>query len=92
MEHELMVMLASAMSKEQIIERIEESIAEYKEAQLLGNEEDIYLKSHFVGLSCSLFLMNMTTDGSTDGALKVINKISQMRKRDDLFNVDKNKN
>lgn len=90
-QHQLLVMLASAMSKDQIIDRIEDEIAQYKEAVLLGkSEEELETQAHHLALACNLFLMNMVTDGSMEGAMKTINRMDQLKSRDNLFNVDKN--
>jgi hypothetical protein len=91
MEHELLVMLASAMTKEQIIDKIEESINEYREAMLIGNEEQIELKSHHLAMSCNLFTMHMITDGNMEGAMKTIQKIGKMKDRDKIFDISADK-
>jgi hypothetical protein len=91
MEHEMLVMLASLMTKDQIIDKIEESISEYKEATLIGNEEEINIKAHHLAMSCNLFMMNMVTDGNMEGAMETIKKIMRLRDREKIFDVNGNK-
>lgn len=87
MEHELLVLLASTMTKDQIIDRIEEEISNYKEAKLIGDEQDIELKAHHLAMACNLFIMNMVTDGDVKKAMGTIQKIHKMRDRDKIFDV-----
>jgi len=92
MEHELLVLLASTMTKDQIIDRIEEAISEYKQAELIGDEKEIHIKAHHLAMSCNLFLMNMVTDGDMKKAMGTIQKIHKMRDRDKIFDIDNKKN
>lgn len=87
-----MVLLASTMTHEQIMERIEEAISEYRETMLLGKEEDIDLKKHHLALACSLFMMNVMTNGSMEGAVETIKKIKSNRETNEIFNLEKSKN
>lgn len=88
MQNELLIMLATAMTKELLFEKIEEAIAEYKEAKLLGKNLDEAEKS--IGFACHLMIMNLITKGELSGSLDVINKIKEMKQRDDFFKMDKN--
>lgn len=87
-----MVILASGMTKDQIVTRIEEAISDYKEAKLIGNVEDMDVKLHFLAMSCNLLLMNIVTDGDITKALGTIKKMQRMRDRDKIFSVDDKQN
>jgi hypothetical protein len=91
MEHELLVLLASTMTKDQIIDRIEEEISNYKQSVLIGDKQDIEIKAHHLAMACNLFMMNLVTNGDMEKAMGTIQKIHKMRDRDKIFDVsDKN--
>jgi hypothetical protein len=92
MEHELMVLLASAMEKDQIIDRIEQAISNYREAKLLADEKQIEIEAHHIALACNLFMMNIVTDGNINGAMDVIKKVKTMRDREKIFDVSDKQN
>lgn len=92
MEHELLVILASTMTKDQVIERLEQALSEYKEAELIGNEEEIEAKNHHLLLSCHLFILHTITGGDMSKAMSTIKQMDKMRQRDKIFSVDDKQN
>jgi hypothetical protein len=81
---ELFVMVAKAMSKEQVIEKIQDSIAEYHEAKLLNqNTENA---EHSILFSCHLYIMN---DLEKD-AMEIIKEMDTVNKRVKFFDTEVN--
>lgn len=88
MSHELVVLLASTMSKQQIVDRMKESISEYEEAHLLNKTPDeIKIAEHGIMLSCHLYIMNDVTKGSIQGAVETLGEIKTMQQRNKIFDV-----
>jgi hypothetical protein len=81
---EIFVMLAKAMSQEQVINRLQDSIAEYKEADLLGKNTEKELAN--LKMSCHLFILNGLEESST----KIINDMDTVNRRMKLFDTDSN--
>ena len=90
MNAEMLIMLASAMSTEQIVQKLEESISELKEAQLLGNEKEITKQKHLLGLSCHLYTMHIVTEGSMEKAMSTIGDMTKTRERLKIFETGEN--
>jgi uncharacterized ferredoxin-like protein len=86
MEHELLVLMASAMSREQIIERMAHAIEENKEAALLNDKDAIEKANVALIISCHLFVLHNVTDGKIEKGFDTIKKIKEIRKREELFN------
>ena len=81
---EVFVMLAKAMSKEQCIQRLAESISEYNEAKMIG--KDLKQEESSILLSCHLLLLN----GVEGDAMDVINQMDKVTKSVKFFETDKN--
>lgn len=88
MQQELLVLLASSMTKEQLIERLDESLNEYKEARLLGNDESE--KLNFLAFNCTLLLANLMTKGDMKNAMSTIVDMQKIKDREKLFNPNSN--
>ena len=84
------MLLAATMSKESIIERLSESLEEYKEAQLLNNEEALDRAEKELFVSVNLYIMNFTTKGDIKTAMKHIREMDQMEKAQNFFKTEKN--
>lgn len=81
---ELFIILAKAMTKDQVIQKLEDAIAEYKEAKLLNQnikeaEENLQLSTH-------LFIMNSLNKEPLD----IINEMNKVTERVKFFETDKN--
>lgn len=79
----LMIMLSAAIPTEDILEKLQESITVYN---IDPTEE--HLKS--IEAICALFLTNMRTKGSVQGAMEMIEEFKRFEQREKLFNIDKN--
>jgi hypothetical protein len=81
---EMFVMLAKAMSKEEVIEKLEKAIADYREAKLLNSgiesaEENIHLTAH-------LFIMNSLNKNP----MEIIGEMNKVNQRVKFFDTEKN--
>ena len=81
---EMFVMLAKAMSKEEIIQKLEMAIADYKEAKLLNSgvklaEENMHLVTH-------LFIMNSLDKNP----MEIIGEMNKVMQRVKFFETEKN--
>ena len=77
------------MSTEQIIERLQSALDEYKEAQLLNNEEKIEDAEKNLLVSCHLCILNHVTE-KEGGPMELIEKLKEFEMRDKLFKDVKN--
>jgi|APGre2960657404_1045060.scaffolds.fasta_scaffold15817_2 hypothetical protein len=88
---EMLIIMASLMSKEQIIEKLQESIDELKEAQLLCNDKEIETKTHNLVISCHLLTMHVVSDDKgLEGALKTIKDMNEIEKNNNFFKTANN--
>ena len=76
------------MSPEQIIERMQSSLDEYKEAQLLNNEEKLEEAKKGLIVSCHLCVLHHVTE--KDGPMETIEKMKAFEMRSNLFKDVKN--
>lgn len=90
MNKELLVLLAASMSKEDIIERIEEALAKFKESELLGNDSTRDYKE--ILCMCHMAILNHESDGNIQGAMKILSQMDNLEKREKLFNVNNKQN
>ena len=86
----MLMLLAAAMSKEETIERLTESLEEYKEAILLQNEEDIERKEQHLFISANLFMMHVVSKGDMKNAINHINEMKEMDRAQNFFKTAKN--
>lgn len=71
---EIFIMLAKMMDKQQCINKIQESLDEYKEAVLLGSDLEAVEQS--LTLSCHLYLLNKT-EGSAESLIKEMDEVDK---------------
>jgi hypothetical protein len=84
---ELLIIVAKSMSFDQIVEKLQESIDNYKEAKLLGKEgEEMETAIRHMDMTCHMMLINR----SKDEPLDMIKKMDQMEKREKLFETGAN--
>ena len=82
---EVFVMLSKLMSKQQCIEKIEQSIAEYNEAKMLG--KDLEQEEHnVITMACHLLLLN----GLKGDAKDVLQDMEMVDKSVNFFKTEKN--
>jgi hypothetical protein len=81
---EIFVMLAKAMSQDQVINRLEEAINLYKEAKLIGGDIEAALGN--LKMSTHLFIMNSMEQSPMD----IIKDMETIDKRMKLFETDSN--
>lgn len=81
---ELFVMLAKAMSKDQVIEKIETAIADYKEAVLLNESTERSL--HNLDVSVHLYIMN----GLDKNPEEIIKDMDKVNRRVKFFDTEIN--
>lgn len=81
---EVFVMLAKIMSKQDCIKRLEQSIAEYNEAKLLG--KDLEQEEHAIIMSCHLILLNNLKGDAKD----VLQDMEMVDKSVNFFKTEKN--
>ena len=83
---ELVAMLAKTMSYDQIVEKIQIDIDEYKEAKLLG--KDLEKSQDLLKFTCYLLILN-TVDGEASDIIKDMNRV---KTRMNMFEEGTNKN
>jgi hypothetical protein len=83
---QLLVMLAKLMSKEQCIERLQESINEYKEALLSGSDKEVEKTQDHIMMSCHLLILNNMDMKAED----IIQDMKDVEQRVNFFKTDKN--
>ena len=80
----MMIILGKMMSKEQIIQSLEEAIDEYKEAKLLGKDEKE--KYDKVTFHCHMCIINSIDKNP----FELMKEMDQSAARDKMFKVEKN--
>jgi hypothetical protein len=81
---ELFVMYAKSLTKEQCIQKLSESLAEYNEAKMLGKE--LKQEESNLFLKCHMVLLNALDGNATD----VLNQMEMVNKSVNFFKTDKN--
>jgi hypothetical protein len=87
---EMLMLLAATMSKEETIERLTESLDEYKEAVMLQNEKSIEQAEQHLFLSTNLFMMHVISKGDIKNAISHIDEMKNIEKAHNFFKTDKN--
>lgn len=88
---EIVVLMASALPTERIFEMLEEAMAEYKEVQLLNNEEQIErTKQHVILISHMLTIHFMNEGKGVSGAVDTLKQMQDIEKATNLFKTTKN--
>lgn len=86
----MLMLLASAMSKEEIIDRLTESCAQYNEAILINNKENIEHAEKELFVASNLFIMNYVTKGDIKNAINSIKQMDEIEKAHKFFQTPKN--
>ncbi len=79
----MLLMLASAMSTENIIDKLEQAVEEYQHSP---SEET----KNGVAAICALFLAHLKTGGTMEGAMEAMKDFDKFDEREKLFNPNKN--
>ena len=87
---EALVMLASMMTTDECIERLQRAIEEYKEAELLNSENLMKLKGELIMSAHLLTLHISNEEKGIDGAISTIERLKQIQKADQFFKTPKN--
>lgn len=87
---EMLMLLAATMSKEDIIERLTESCAQYNEAKLLNNEKNVKEAEKELFVTTNLFIMNFVTKGNLDNAINTIKEMGEVERAHNFFKTPKN--
>lgn len=91
MEKELLVLTATALPREKLVEMIEESVSEFKEATLLGKtDEELESIEQKLAVVCHMFTINLMTKGSIPEAVRHMKRMDEIDARDKLFQVKEN--
>ena len=86
-QHALLAIMVAVMSKEDIIDKLEQSIIKYKEAILLNKSKEETDKLFlFIAIASSMIIMKLSGADDPVSYLKEIDKIETAR---NLFNPDK---
>lgn len=81
---ELLVMLAKMMSKDECMQRLEESIAEYKEAKLIN--QNVERAEQNVFMSCHLLILNNLDKDPAE----IIKEMTDVQRSVDFFKTGNN--
>jgi len=87
---EMLMIVAASMSKESIMERLNESLSKYNEAVLLGNEESIKEANEEVFVTTNLFIMNFVSKGDIKNAIKNLKQMEEIERAHKFFQTPKN--
>jgi hypothetical protein len=87
---EMLMLVAASMSKESIIERLNESISNYNEAVLLDNEESIKQANEELFVTTNLFIMNYVSKGDIKNAIKNLKEMDEIERAHKFFQTPKN--
>jgi hypothetical protein len=87
----LALMLATITPREVLIEQLEETIAEFKEAKLLNKSEeelDDLFKS--LAVRAHLITINVMTKGSLEGVHSIMQRMDELERQDNFFKKNTN--
>jgi len=87
---EMLMLVAASMSKESVIERLNETMAQYNEAKLLGNEEAIEEAEKEIFVATNLFIMNYVSKGDIKNAINNIKQMDEIERAHKFFQTPKN--
>lgn len=87
---EMLMLLAASMSKESVIEKLNESMSQYNEAKLIGNKEKIEEAEKEIFVSTNLFIMNYVSKGDIKTAMKNIKEMEEIERAHKFFQTPKN--
>ena len=90
-KHSAIVLMASVLPQENLVEMLENAIEEWKEAKLLGkSEEEIEDQFRRLGFNCHLILLNIISNNSVDGAVNTMEKMERLQRATKMFEPDTN--
>lgn len=87
---EMLMIVAASMSKESIMERLNESLSKYNEAVLLGSEESIKEANEEVFVTTNLFIMNFVSKGDIKNAIQNLKQMEEIERAHKFFQTTKN--
>ena len=87
---EMLMLLAATISKEEVINKLKDAVAQYDEAQLLQNEEQIKQADQELFVATNLFIMNYVTKGDIKEAVKSIKQMDDIERAHKFFQTPKN--
>ena len=87
---EILMLLAAAMSKEDTVQKLTESLEEYKEAVMLNNKENIEKADQQLFISANLFMMHTINKGDIGNAVNHINEMKDIEKAHNFFKTPSN--
>lgn len=85
-QHSALILMASVIKREGLIDMLKEAISEYEEAILLCKEQkeiDIHYEK-FV-FHCHLVLLNKVSNNSIEGAVDTMRRMDDIEKAKDFF-------
>lgn len=85
-QHSALILIASALEKETLVNMLESEVATYKEAILLNkSEEEIDQAYDKMVFHCHMVLLNKISKNSIDGAIKTMKKMEEVERARDFF-------
>lgn len=87
---EMLMLLAATISKEEVINKLEEALEQYKEAKLLNNEEKLKQADQELFVATNLFIMQFITKGDVKVAMKHIQEMDKMDRAKKFFDTPQN--
>ncbi len=79
----LLVLLASSMSSDDIIDKLEQTVQEYRSSPSKETKDNI-------AAVCALYLTHLKTGGTLEGAMNAIKDFEKFDRREKLFNPEQN--
>lgn len=90
-QHSAIILIASALEKETLIDMLKACISEYEESKLLCKDENEVKKAYEkVVFHCHLMLLNRVSNNSIDGAIKTMERMDDIKKAHEFFNPKTN--
>jgi hypothetical protein len=87
----LALMLATITPREVLIEQLEESISEFKEAKLLNkSEEEMDDLFRSLAVRAHLITINVMTKGSLEGVQHIMQRMDELERQDNFFKKSTN--
>jgi hypothetical protein len=87
---EMLMLLAASMSKEDVIERLNDAMVQYNEAKLLNNEDSIEQAEKDIFVATNLFIMNYVTKGDIKNAISNIKQMDEIERAHKFFQTPNN--
>lgn len=87
---ELLIVIATAMSEERIIEKIQEAISEYSQALLSNDDQKVTDAKTAISIACNLFLIREQTNGDQTKMRTFMESMNSFDRANKLFKTTKN--